>query len=335
MIIKMRAFFNKTVCIITFSIIAAVLCIVPVSAESAKLNKTSVNLSIGYVTTLKVSNADDVKWSSMDSSVAKIKSTDGNTAKISGKKTGNTYIYAKIGNKTLKCKVTVRKSFISANSKTVNLDKGEQKTVTYTISGSKSLAFSNSDKNVCSTSWSKWDGNKIKLTITAKNSGNAKIKVYAKGYSDSTAEIITINVNGSSNTEINDIDAGSEEIEKILEIVNKERTEAGENALTLDPILCGIAEKRAQEIIERFSHTRPDETSCFTAFSDAGIEPDFKAENIAAGQHSAESVMITWMNSLGHKQNILDSRATRMGASLIKTSDGYGYYWVQVFSDEF
>lgn len=359
----MKALLRKILCVITAALMVAALCAVPASAASVKLNKTSVNLPIGYTTTLKVSGADSVKWSSKDSSIAKVKSAKGNTAKISGLKSGSTYIYAKTGNKTLKCKVTVKKSFISASSSNVSLAKGGSQTITLTVKGSKDIALSNSDKNVCSTKWGKWNGGKIKLTVNAKNPGSAQIKVYTKKYSKSTAKTINVNVSGGSGNIIIfggddfvfilDEDEDTDEIEtqkpeqtsdnssateKVIELVNKERAAAGVSALKSDPELNKVAALRAKELVESFSHTRPDGSSCFTALTDAGITNvymGYVGENIAAGQRSADEVMNSWMNSPGHKANILDAGFTRIGVGLCKANDGYGYYWVQIFTNEF
>ena len=110
------------------------------AASSPKLNKSSVSLPIGNVTTLKVTGSTgSVKWSSKDSSIAAVKSSSGNTAQISGKKTGTTYIYAKTGGKTLKCKVTVKKSFITSSKSKLEISKGSSKAVTITVKGSKDI----------------------------------------------------------------------------------------------------------------------------------------------------------------------------------------------------
>ncbi|MGN0618993.1 MAG: CAP domain-containing protein [Ruminiclostridium sp.] len=121
--------------------------------------------------------------------------------------------------------------------------------------------------------------------------------------------------------------------EAVAEIVNSERKAAGKSALTLDSKLCEAAEIRAKEIAEYFSHDRPDGSACFTVFEELGIRYGAAGENIAAGQRSASEVMESWMNSSGHRQNILSSNFRKIGIGLYKSPDGYGYYWVQIFSD--
>ncbi|MCH5194570.1 MAG: hypothetical protein J1F11_11450 [Oscillospiraceae bacterium] len=302
---------------------------VSVSAASPKLNASSVDLPIGYTVTVKVSgNSGDVKWSSADSTVAAIKSSKGSTAKISGKKTGSTYIYAKTDGKTLKCRITVKQSFITASSGAIEIDKGGSKTITFTVKGSKDIAVSRSDKSVCSIAWGKWDGDKIKLTVKGNSAGTCDINVCAKGYSESTAEVITVNVTDPDSSKES---KSSSMTDEVIELVNKERKNAGRSELISDDTLNEIAQMRANELTQKFSHTRPDGSSCFTAFDEAGVVNMAAAENIAAGQKNSKEVMNSWMNSPGHKSNILNSSYTKIGVGCVKS--GGKYYWVQVFSD--
>ena len=313
---------------------------VKASAADLQISKTSANVPIGYSVTVKVTGSSNVKWSSSDDSVAAVKA-DGASAKITGKKTGTATISAKVGSTTLKCAVTVKKSFITPSAEKVTVSKGKSKTITLKVSGSKEIAVSNSNKDVCSASFGKWDGNTIKLTIKGKANGSATIKVYTKKYSKSTAEKIVVNVgNGGSDSDgeiigdddINESsDKGSVREDKVVEIVNKERKKAGKDPLKPDGELNAIAAIRAKEIAEEFSHTRPNGTSCFTAFDEAGYKYMMSAENIAYNYNdSADDIMEIWMNSSGHKANILSGDVTKIGVGLYES--GGKYYWVQVFA---
>lgn len=117
----------------------------------------------------------------------------------------------------------------------------------------------------------------------------------------------------------------------VLELVNAERAKAGKSPLTLDDAMCEVAQLRADEIVESFSHTRPNGSSCFTAIDEAGISYRAVGENIAAGQSSPASVMNSWMNSDGHRKNILSGDFSSIGIGYVKASSGYGHYWVQMF----
>ena len=327
---------KKLLSILFAAVIVCTMCVMPASAASPKINKTKVNLPIGYSVTLKVSNADEVTWSTADKSIAKIKSKTKTSAKIVGVGTGSTYIYAKADGKTLKCKITVKKAFISANADKISISEGAKKTVSVSVSGSKSIVYSNSNSKICSVTSAKWDGNKLKLTIKGKNEGTAKIKVYAKGYSKSTLETITVTV-GSGKVNAESSESTLSEAEKVVELVNAERAKIGLSALTMDDTLNELAQLRAKELVSYFSHTRPDGTSCFTAFDEFGIENGWKAENIAAGHKNAQTVMYDpaygWVNSPGHYENMTNPNMNKIGVALVKVSGGYKYYWVQVFTD--
>lgn len=119
---------------------------------------------------------------------------------------------------------------------------------------------------------------------------------------------------------------------QVLKLVNAARAEEGLSPLVLDPAICAAASARSQELIETFSHTRPDGTDCFTVFAEFGISYMAAGENIAAGQKTPEAVMTAWMNSPGHRKNILSSSFKKLGVGLVKTESGYKYYWTQLFT---
>lgn len=171
------------------------LMVVPSSAAKVSLNKTSVTVTKGYQTTLKVSGTSStVKWSTGDKSVATVSSK----GKVVGKGVGTTYIYAKVSNTTLKCKVKVVAAKITASTSNVMLEKGETKTVTMTVKGSHSgLTVGSTNKKVATASWVKpveWDGDKIKLKINATGDGDARIKVYLKKYPSTCYKYINVTV---------------------------------------------------------------------------------------------------------------------------------------------
>ena len=122
--------------------------------------------------------------------------------------------------------------------------------------------------------------------------------------------------------------------EQVVALVNSERANAGVGSVSSTSALNQAAQKRAEEIVSSFAHSRPDGRSCFTVFEEYGISYGAAGENIAAGQWSPENVMNSWMNSPGHRSNILDSSFAHIGVGVvyIEGSD-YGYYWVQLFTD--
>ena len=117
--------------------------------------------------------------------------------------------------------------------------------------------------------------------------------------------------------------------QSVLSLVNEERAAEGLSALTLSSGATSAAKVRAKELATLFSHTRPDGSTCFTALDDAGVSYSYAGENIASGYSSASSVMNGWMNSSGHKANILSENYTQIGIACYY--DGSTYYWVQLF----
>ena len=87
---------------------------------------------------------------------------------------------------------------------------------------------------------------------------------------------------------------------------------------------------RAREIEGAFSHTRPNGSSFSTALKEQGASYRAAGENIAYGQRSAEQVMEGWMNSSGHRANILSAQYTAIGVGVYRSASGT-LHWVQLF----
>lgn len=113
---------------------------------------------------------------------------------------------------------------------------------------------------------------------------------------------------------------------RVTELVNMERAKAGLPALTLDAAASQAAQVRAAEIRTSFSHTRPNGKNCFTALAEAGVNYRAAGENIASGQRTPEEVVTAWMNSEGHRKNILSPNFTGIGVGYLE-----GNYWTQFF----
>lgn len=120
-------------------------------------------------------------------------------------------------------------------------------------------------------------------------------------------------------------------VSRIVELVNEERAKAGVNPLTLDENVTAAAQVRAVECETSFAHTRPDGTSFATALQEAGVSYRGAGENIAWGQKSPEEVMNGWMNSEGHRANILNEKYTTIGVGYYQNTAGVNY-WSQLFT---
>ena len=130
----------------------------------------------------------------------------------------------------------------------------------------------------------------------------------------------------------------SEFANRVLELVNIERANAGVAPLVLDEALCNAANMRAIEMDRtgEFSHTRPGGRECFTVVDYCNIGYMTCGENIAAGQPTPEDVVngkYGWMSSAGHKANILSPEYTKMGLGYSTGGGGeYRHYWAQEFA---
>lgn len=119
---------------------------------------------------------------------------------------------------------------------------------------------------------------------------------------------------------------------EILKLTNEQRAAHGLEPLTSGgSVLTEAAITRATEIIEHWSHNRPDGRSCFTAYTDLGGTYKHLAENLAMGQKSPEAAVEAWMSSTaGHREAILNPNFTQLGVGVVKDVNGK-YYWAQMF----
>ena len=90
------------------------------------------------------------------------------------------------------------------------------------------------------------------------------------------------------------------------------------------------AQVRAAETVQSFSHTRPNGSSFSTALTEAGVSYTRSGENIAYGQSTPQQVVQAWMNSSGHRANILNGSFTTIGVGY--TVVGGTAYWAQLFT---
>ncbi|MDT0341161.1 CAP domain-containing protein [Streptomyces litchfieldiae] len=125
-------------------------------------------------------------------------------------------------------------------------------------------------------------------------------------------------------------DPETAEAEAVLALVNEERTRAGCRPVTLDPALTSLANAFSRDMAERgfFDHTDPDGRDPWDRAEAAGITY-LGGENIALGQQDAQAVMDAWMNSEGHRANILNCEFTTLGIG-VHIADG-GPWWTQDF----
>lgn len=128
--------------------------------------------------------------------------------------------------------------------------------------------------------------------------------------------------------------AGSVEAKEneVLRLVNAERAKHGLKALTMSTALIDLAEMKSRDMAEKryFDHTSPTYGTPFQMLQNYGVSYRSAGENIAAGQQTPESVMNSWMNSSGHRANILNGSYTEIGVGYYAGGQ-YGRYWTQLF----
>jgi uncharacterized YkwD family protein len=116
---------------------------------------------------------------------------------------------------------------------------------------------------------------------------------------------------------------------QVVELTNQERAKNGLPALKIDTELSKVAREKSNDMQAKnyFSHTSPTYGSPFDMMKQFGIDYRAAGENIAMGQRSPEEVVKAWMNSEGHRKNILSSNFTHIGVG----HTANGNYWTQMF----
>lgn len=119
-------------------------------------------------------------------------------------------------------------------------------------------------------------------------------------------------------------------VKKIVALVNRERAKVNLPALTMSSQLNSAAQIRAVETTKSFSHTRPNGKSFASVLTENNISYRSAGENIAWGQKTPEEVVNAWMNSSGHRANILNENYTAIGVGY--SLKGSTPYWAQLFT---
>jgi uncharacterized YkwD family protein len=126
-----------------------------------------------------------------------------------------------------------------------------------------------------------------------------------------------------------EVNAEFSQEQEVIKLVNEERANAGLPALKYDWELARVAKYKSNDMKDEgyFSHDSPVYGSPFTMMQNFGINYTSAGENIARGQGSAEQVVNAWMNSSGHRANIMSSNFTHIGVGYVES----GNYWTQMF----
>ncbi|WP_027956616.1 SafA/ExsA family spore coat assembly protein [Halobacillus kuroshimensis] len=119
---------------------------------------------------------------------------------------------------------------------------------------------------------------------------------------------------------------------QVIDLTNEERAANGLPALKANWQVSRVARYKSRDMAGKgyFSHQSPTYGSPFQMLNDFNVSYQKAAENIAAGQRTPQEVVDGWMNSAGHRKNILDSGLTQIGVGYAE-GGSYGYYWTQMF----
>ncbi|HHW47726.1 MAG TPA: SafA/ExsA family spore coat assembly protein [Clostridiaceae bacterium] len=120
--------------------------------------------------------------------------------------------------------------------------------------------------------------------------------------------------------------------DEVIKLVNAERAKRGLAALKANWQLSRVARYKSQDMVNKgyFSHTSPTYGSPFKMMESFGLKFSAAGENIAYGQRTPQEVMNAWMNSPGHRSNILNPSYNEIGVGLARTKSGVNY-WTQMF----
>lgn len=131
---------------------------------------------------------------------------------------------------------------------------------------------------------------------------------------------------------IPDYDAIKSIESQVIQLTNQERAKHGLKPLVANWELSRVARYKSVDMRDRnyFSHTSPTYGSPFDMMRSFGISYRSAGENIAAGQRTPQEVVNAWMNSEGHRKNILSSGYTQIGVGYAK-GGSRGHYWTQMF----
>lgn len=158
---------------------------------------------------------------------------------------------------------------------------------------------------------------KYEVGLSEIKSANPQIKNFDLIYPGQTIQIPSVD-SGVTNYE-----------QEVIRLVNEIRAENGLKSLSYDWELARVARFKSQDMKDNkyFSHTSPVYGTPFQMIRNFGISYRSAGENIARGYSTPQAVVNGWMNSSGHRANILNANYTHIGVGYVSG----GNYWTQMF----
>lgn len=168
-----------------------------------------------------------------------------------------------------------------------------------------------------------------KPELTTEITTQAKPETTTEKVTQTTTEKVTQTTTEATTETTTSAQTGSY-AQQVLNLVNAERAKYSLSPLTLNSSVSKVAQAKAEDMKANsyFSHTSPTYGSPFDMLKQFGISYSTAGENIAKGQKTPMAVVNAWMNSEGHRANILNRNFTQLGVGYV---GGSTTYWVQMF----
>jgi uncharacterized YkwD family protein len=168
-------------------------------------------------------------------------------------------------------------------------------------------------------------------TYTENAPVNNRAKTYNEQTPDNRAETYT-EENKTINTTVAPATSTSNYEQKVAELVNIERQKNGLAPLTFDKAISNVARVKSKDMSDNnyFAHQSPTYGSAGDMLTQSGIKWSAWGENIAAGQRTPEEVVNAWMNSEGHRANILSPNFSKIGVGYVNNGRAH---WTQMFTN--
>jgi hypothetical protein len=165
----------------------------------------------------------------------------------------------------------------------------------------------------------------VLLAEIYRRDGRWRVRAVGQGYADGLAGL-------ARDFGVDVAEEAPDVLTEVVTATNAERARHRLGLLTLDPGLARAAQQHSEDMVRRafFAHENPDGAQVWDRALAAGYRYRKVAENIAAGQRTAKEVVRGWMDSPGHRANILDGELTQIGVGRAE-GGSYGVYWTQVF----
>jgi stress response protein SCP2 len=171
----------------------------------------------------------------------------------------------------------------------------------------------------------------VQLAEVYRRGGAWRLRAIGQGYADGLGGLVRDFGVDVAEEPVPEVQAGGP-LDEVVVATNAERARYGLAALGVDARLAAAAQAHSDDMVRRdfFSHANPDGQQVWDRALAQGYAYRKVAENIAAGQRSAAEVVRGWMDSPGHRANILDGELTQIGVGHA-LGGGYGTTWTQVF----